>query len=260
MDPDKQRLIDVLENRAKEPKVAEVRRQYFDAMELPAEALVLDVGCGSGVVARSLASRSGFAGSIIAIDKDEALLEAARKFADEEGVADQIDFRTGDGHQLDFPDSSFDGVTAQTAISHMHGPKTVLVEIARVLKSGGTLAIFDGDYESRAFSCEDHELARTAEAAWRAMQGHSPRLARDMPRLLVETGFEIVEVIPHVEIHVGDGDTWPEAAERFAPRMVETGLITSEESERWLGALKEDAARGTVFTASNYYAFVGRRL
>jgi SAM-dependent methyltransferase len=259
MDPEKPRLIDVLENRAKDPRVAEVRGRYLDAMKLPRAAAVLDVGCGSGVVARSLAGRQDFNGSIIAIDKDEGLLEAARKLAAEEGVSDLIDFRIGDGHSLELPDASFDGVTAQTAISHMHDPKAVLVEMARVLKDGGALAIFDGDYESRAFSCEDHELARAAEAAWRAMQGHSPRLIRDLPRLLAATEFEIDEVIPFVEFQIGDAGTWPETAERFAPKMVETGLISSDQVKSWVGALKEDAKRGTVFTASNYYAYIARR-
>lgn len=253
------RLIEVLENRAKDPRVVQVRERYLDAMQLPAAASVLDIGCGSGVVARSLAKRTGFDGSIVGLDEDEELLEAARKLAADEGVAQRIDFRVGDAHRLDFADESLDGVTAQTAISHMHDPPAVLSEVCRVLKPGCSLAIFDGDYESRAFSCSDHQLARKVESAWRALSGHLPRLMRDMPRLLDKTGFDVVEVIPFVEFQIGDEGSWLDTAERFAPRMVEGGSLSSDEAEQWLRELKEDARRGTFFTASNYYAFVARR-
>lgn len=259
MEPDKKRLIDLLETRARDPRVVQIRERYLIAMDLPAGGVALDVGCGAGVVARAIALLPGFDGSIIAIDEDEDLIRAGLEMAVDEGIGERIDFRLGDAHHLDLEDSSIDGVTAQTAISHMSDPRRVLDEIHRVLKPYGSLAIFDGDYESRAFSCADQELARAAEAAWRAMPGHSPRLIRDMPRLLHEAGFDLLEIVPFVEFQHGQAGSWLDAVERFAPRMVETGLMSTQDMERWKSALARDSEEETFFTAGNYYAFVARR-
>lgn len=259
MDPDKKRLIDLLEKRAGDPRVAEIRERYLIAMDLPAGGVVLDVGCGTGVVARAIARLPGFEGSVIALDEDEDLIQAGLEMAAAEGIGERIEFRLGDAHHLELEDASVDGVAAQTAISHMKDPQQVLDEVHRVLKPDGSLAIFDGDYESRAFSCADHELGRTAEAAWRALPGHAPRLIRDMPRLLQHAGFDLIEILPFVEYQSGDAGTWLDALERFAPRMVETGLMSTEDMERWKSALAKDSAEETFFTAGNYYAFVSRR-
>jgi SAM-dependent methyltransferase len=96
---------------------------------------VLDVGCGTGVVAIT-AARTGAA--VDGLDLTPALLERARENAALSNV--EIDFREGDVEYMPFADAEFDCVVSQ--FGHMFGPRPdiTLNEMLRVLKPGGTIA------------------------------------------------------------------------------------------------------------------------
>ena len=96
---------------------------------------VLDVGCGTGVVAIT-AARSG--ATVSAIDLTPALLERARENARIAGVS--IDFREADAEEIPFVDSEFDAVLSQFAHIFAPRPDVAIREMLRVLKPGGTLA------------------------------------------------------------------------------------------------------------------------
>ena len=96
---------------------------------------VLDVGCGTGVVAVT-ASRAGAHAS--GMDLTPALLEHARANAEIAGC--KIDFTEGDAEHLPYPDASFDVVLSQ--FGHMFAPQPdfAIAEMRRVLKPGGRVA------------------------------------------------------------------------------------------------------------------------
>src|SRR5574342_1071203 len=96
---------------------------------------VLDVACGTGVVAIT-AARAG--ARVSALDLTPPLLERARENAKIANV--EIDWREGDAEQLPFEDSAFDVVLSQ--VGHMFAPRpdVVVREMLRVLKPGGILA------------------------------------------------------------------------------------------------------------------------
>jgi SAM-dependent methyltransferase len=96
---------------------------------------VLDVGCGTGVVAVT-AARLG--AKVSGLDLTPALLERARENARIAGV--DIDFIEGDAEALPYPDASFDVVLSQ--FGHMFAPRPAVAvkEMLRVLKPGGHIA------------------------------------------------------------------------------------------------------------------------
>jgi SAM-dependent methyltransferase len=96
---------------------------------------VLDVACGTGVVAIT-AARAG--ARVSGLDLTPQLLERARENAHLATV--EIDWREGDAEELPFDDGSFDVVVSQ--FGHMFAPRpdVVLNEMLRVLKPGGTIA------------------------------------------------------------------------------------------------------------------------
>lgn len=96
---------------------------------------VLDVGCGTGVVAIT-AARTG--ATVSAIDLTPPLLERARENARIAEVS--IDFREGDAEELPFADGEFDAVLSQFAHIFAPRPEVAVREMLRVLKPGGTLA------------------------------------------------------------------------------------------------------------------------
>jgi SAM-dependent methyltransferase len=96
---------------------------------------VLDVACGTGVVAVT-AARAG--AQVTGLDLTPELLQRARENAELAGV--EIKWYEGDVEQLPFPDSSFELVLSQ--FGHMFAPKpdVAIAEMLRVLRSGGTIA------------------------------------------------------------------------------------------------------------------------
>src|SRR5208282_6875070 len=96
---------------------------------------VLDVGCGTGVVAVTAARRGA---KVTGLDLSPDLLERARKNASTAAV--DVDFTEGDAEALPYPDASFDVVLSQ--FGHMFAPRPVVAaqEMLRVLKTGGRVA------------------------------------------------------------------------------------------------------------------------
>jgi 2-polyprenyl-6-hydroxyphenyl methylase/3-demethylubiquinone-9 3-methyltransferase len=94
---------------------------------------LLDVGCGGGLLAEEFA-RAGF--QVTGIDPAPETIETARTHAGTSGLA--IDYRTGVGEQLPFPDGSFDHVACCDVLEHVDDVDRVVGEIARVLRPSGS--------------------------------------------------------------------------------------------------------------------------
>ena len=100
-----------------------------------AGARVLDVACGTGVVAIT-AARLG--ARVTGLDLTPELLRRARENA---GIADVVvDWHEGDAEQLPFGDADFDVVLSQFGHMFAPRPEVAVAEMLRVLKSGGTIA------------------------------------------------------------------------------------------------------------------------
>src|SRR6266436_4004902 len=96
---------------------------------------VLDVACGTGVVAIT-AARIG--ANVTGLDLTPELLERARENS---GVAEvDVDWHEGDVEALPFPDGAFDVVLSQFGHMFAPRPEAAIAEMLRVLKPGGTIA------------------------------------------------------------------------------------------------------------------------
>jgi len=96
---------------------------------------VLDVACGTGVVAREAASRVGTTGPVVGVDISEAMLTVARR------LGPGVDWRTADARELPFPNSSFDAVLCQAALMFFPDPVGALGQMGRVVNEAGTVAV-----------------------------------------------------------------------------------------------------------------------
>lgn len=100
---------------------------------------VLDLACGTGIVARQVASRVAPNGTVSALDVNPHMLTVARAAAEAEGA--KIAFLEGNAENLPFDDGAFDLVTCQHAFQFFPNPDAVAREIARVLAPGGRVAV-----------------------------------------------------------------------------------------------------------------------
>ncbi len=94
---------------------------------------ILDLGCGTGIVARMLRERLGAAAQITGVDVSAPMIAKARE------VAPELDWREGNAMQLPFADRSFDLVLCQQMLQFVPDPQVALSEIRRILVPGGRL-------------------------------------------------------------------------------------------------------------------------
>lgn len=105
----------------------------------PAER-VLDLACGTGIVARTVAGAIGAGGSVVAVDSTPGMLAVARAKPPPDGAP--IEWRDGDATALDFPADSFDLVLCQQGLQFFADRPAALSEVRRVLRSDGGRAVF----------------------------------------------------------------------------------------------------------------------
>ncbi len=252
-------LVTRLEARGKYPFFEKSLQEYLDFMRIDAAQTVLDMGCGTGVAARVIARRPGFAGKVTGIDLSPYLAEVATRLATEEGVAERVEFRAGDTRSLDLYDGMFDAVVAHTLMSHVDDPLAVIKEAARVVKCGGMVGVFDGDYASLTFGHDDPEQGKRYDELIISAIVASPRVMRQMPRLLREAGLEMLRVFPYMMVEVGKADFWLSGLNAYEKLAPQSGVMTDEEATAWAEALRKSSDEGVFFGASNYYGYIARR-
>ena len=122
---------------------------------------LLDVGCGPGTITLDLAELVA-PGRVVGVDAAPEVLAQADELRRSRAVPN-AEFRAGDVYALDLPDASFDVVHAHQVLQHLSRPVAALVEMRRVLRPGGTLAVRDGDYGAFVWAPAAPELTRWRE-------------------------------------------------------------------------------------------------
>jgi ubiquinone/menaquinone biosynthesis C-methylase UbiE len=108
---------------------------------LDAAKRVLDVGSGVGGTSRCLAKEFGC--RVTGIDLTDEYCRAAEMLSAKTGLAHLVDFRQGDATNLPFDDQAFDVVWTEHVAMNIPDKIRLYKEMHRVLKPGGTLAIYD---------------------------------------------------------------------------------------------------------------------
>jgi ubiquinone/menaquinone biosynthesis C-methylase UbiE len=109
-----------------------------EALEIPSEAHILEIGCGAGLTTVALAKLGHL---IEAIDTVEAMLDLTRRGASEAGVGDQVTTSRQDAHHLNFADDRFDLILGVGVAPWLHSLSRAIREMVRVLKPEGHLIL-----------------------------------------------------------------------------------------------------------------------
>ena len=116
-------------------------RDLASALHLTPDATVLDIGCGPGGASRFLAATYGV--HVTAIDLSPSFIEIAVMLTERAGLTSKIAYRVADALDLPFEDSAFDYAWTQHVAMNIRDRPRLYGEIHRVLKPGGSLAIYD---------------------------------------------------------------------------------------------------------------------
>ncbi len=109
--------------------------RLLDAAEVGQGQRVLDVACGTGVVARTATERVGSTGSVVGVDLSDAMLAVARR------IRPDLEWRQADVAAMPFVDAEFDVVVSQMALMFFPDPAAALREMRRVARPTGAVAV-----------------------------------------------------------------------------------------------------------------------
>jgi ubiquinone/menaquinone biosynthesis C-methylase UbiE len=248
-----ERLAGVLELRAADPAQRAMLEEYTADLQLPEAAELLEVGCGTGAICRYLATLPGV-DRVTGVDPSPLFVERARELA-----GDAIDFAVGDGRELDFADESFDAVVFHTSLCHVPECERAVAEAHRVLRPGGRLAVFDGDYATTTLAIDASDPLQSCAEAVLDMLVHDQWLMRRIAPLLDEAGFDDLSLRGHAYTSVEGTDYFLALVDRGADALAVAGTVRAGVA----AALKEEARarieQGTFFGHIAYVSVLARR-
>ena len=242
IDAEKQDMVAArLENRARMEQFRAIRESYFDRVGLPSEGRIHELGCGTGAVCRAIASRPGFAGTVVGSDLSASLIERAKRLAADVGLGN-VEFYQADGQGSDAHDAQYDLVLAHTVISHVAHPAAFLREAIRLAKPGGKVVIHDGDYASLAYDSGAPNLDRKMPGLYMRAIVANPYVMRELPRLLAQSNMEVTHAIGDMAVEVGDGEYFPSLAENYGPIAIAAGAADEADVKAWTDGIIPTAA------------------
>jgi ubiquinone/menaquinone biosynthesis C-methylase UbiE len=101
---------------------------------------VLDVACGTGLIAFAAAQAVGREGHVVGVDISGEMVDAARRRAHERQVTN-VSFARMDAENLDLPDAGFDVALCALGLMYMPDPVQAVCEMRRVLRPGGRIGL-----------------------------------------------------------------------------------------------------------------------
>lgn len=121
-------------------QLAEVHTKLLNCASPKVGERVLDVACGSGLIAFRAAQAVGPTGQILGVDLSAQMVHVAQQRARERGLSN-VDFARMDAESLELPDASFDVALCALGLMYLPDPERALREIRRVLRPGGRLGL-----------------------------------------------------------------------------------------------------------------------
>jgi ubiquinone/menaquinone biosynthesis C-methylase UbiE len=249
------RLADVLETRGADRQQQALRRAFLDDVAFPAEARVLEVGCGTGVLTRVLAIWPNVS-EVVGVDPAASLLTIARELAAD---LPSVTFLEADGRSLPFGDDSFDVVVFDSTLCHVPNPELALAEAFRVLRPQGWLAAFDGDYATTTVALGEQDPLQACADVTMANSVNDRWLIRRLPAMARTAGFEVLGSRSHGFVETTEGGYMLTVIDRGADILHATGVISVDAA----AALKAEARRrvesGAFFGHIAYASLTARK-
>lgn len=162
------------------------KEKLVGLIEIPEDGKLLDLACGTATLTIALKRKFPKA-EIHGLDGDAKIINIARRKAEDSGA--EINFTEAFSTALPYPDKHFDAIVSSLFFHHLtpENKRKTLLEVRRVLKTGGTLHIADWGKSSNL-------LMKLASMPIQWLDGATTKdsYAGNLPELMAEAGFSNV--------------------------------------------------------------------
>ena len=219
--------------------------RIFEEHDLQPGWRCLDVGAGGGSLTQWLCDRVGPRGSVVAIDADT-------RFLDKLG-ATNLEVRRVDVVQEELPEGEFDLVHTRFLLQHLPERESVLAKLARAVKPGGRLIVFDsGGAPPVAF--QDRERFDRLGMAFltaAASSGWDLTWAPCLPQRFRELGLTDIRARAFRDYVTGSDDGFTgfnaRSLEQLRDRLLATGWLEPSDLDALTSALRDPACGFLTF-------------
>jgi SAM-dependent methyltransferase len=197
------------------------------------------------------------AGEVVGVDPAPGLIARARELAAD---LTNVTFAVGDGRTVPFDDGSFDVVVFHTVLCHVPEPERALSEAHRLLRPGGWLAVFDGDYVTISCSGADGDPLQACVDACAEFLIHDRWLARRLPRLVRDAGFVDPKLCGHSYVEAPHaGGYLRSLIDRGAEQLHASGRIGADLAVTLKAEARRRSDAGEFFGHIGYVSLLARR-
>lgn len=236
------------------------KQHSYELLDLEPGASVLEVGCGPATDTLALAELVGSTGRVVGVDLDPEMVDEANQRVEVANLAGRVTHQKAEATDLPFEDNSFDGVRSERLFQHTPGPAAALGEMARVVRPGGRIVVFDMDWGTLSTDTRETDVERRL-MRFKAERMHTNGYAgRQLYRLFHEAKLRNVQVEPRQFTILDHGFLRLAASlDDVESKALEAGWVTEAELERWRAGLNEADANGAVFSSGSMMMATGTK-
>src|SRR5208337_985793 len=224
--------------------------RLVEAVDPSPDARVLEVASGPGYVAMAFAARCR---EVVGFDLTAAPVGIAERTRRERGLAN-VRFEVGDAEHLPFAGGEFDVAVCRFAVHHFENPATVIAEMARVCRDGGSVAIEDliasehpgrADYHNRFERLRDTSHTRALPLS-------------ELVKTMAQAGLEIVRF--HSDRIVNPVEAWLTSAHTPPNRAAEARAMIERDVQEDLSGTRPFRRDGELYFTHRTATVIGRKL
>ncbi|MEP7204351.1 MAG: methyltransferase domain-containing protein [Ilumatobacteraceae bacterium] len=260
-DPNVSVLLATMDATAGWEATRRLRTWERDQLKLGGAQRLLDIGCGLGEAALTLAQDLGEDGEVVGIDVSAEMLHVARAKAGEARC--RVRFTVGDACALDEPGSCFHVVRSERTLQWLADPVAAVAEMARVVRPGGRISLIDTDWSTFAIDVGDDDLAARVREAMRTERGRPSNIGRRLHDLIRDAGFApFAEAEATHTWNSWNPDESPAPDGCFSMQSLADDLVAAHQlapadRDRFVSTIRQAALRDRFSMTLTMYAVVG---
>lgn len=250
--------IDFLEAHNFIPGILAYKALVLDILQIKQQDRIIDIGCGTGHDAVTMATLVKNQGHVVAIDSSRTMIDYAQSRYQNSNLP--ISFKHSHAKEIDFTNDTFDKCRCDRVLQHVEEPKLALTEMRRIVRTGGRIIAIDPDWSSFIIDASNELVTHKILQYKYGLNGtiRNPWMGRKLYSLFKEADIMPIEIIPHtVKFMDFDLANYIFKLANASENALKNNLITLSEQQDWISNLTKKNNENSFFCSITLFIALG---